>query len=736
MIDSAQLLDGLNEQQRQAVTCPLGPTLVLAGPGSGKTRVLTHRIAYLIHHYGTDPHSILAVTFTNKAAREMRNRLDRMLGVEADGVTLGTFHSVCARILRREAERFGISRDFIIYDQDDQIALMKSVLEELNADDKKYRPAAVLAAVSRAKSEMLTPQTYQPPTYWHEMVARAYERYQKKLTNNNALDFDDLLLTTVWGLQQDEGILKRYRARYRHVLVDEFQDTNMPQYEFIRLLTSPDGCVFAVGDEDQSIYGWRGADYRNLERLRDTFSGLRTYLLEKNYRSTQTILDAAKAIIARNLKRVSKDLQAAHGSGELVRVLEAYSSDEEAGFVVSEIERLMASGQYHLADFAVMYRMNAQSRALEEAFIRHHLPYRLIGGTRFYERREVKDILAYLRLIAATNDWVSFERVANVPPRGLGAVSLAALRKIGVETSSGPYDTLRALRDHGHIGGELSRRSLNVAVSFLETWESLLELSRQGTVADLIDGILALFGYGRYLAESGPEGQERLENVQELRTVAAEHFVEPGRESLTRFLDEVALVADTDDLDETVEAPLLMTLHTAKGLEFPVVFIVGMQEGVLPHSRSLDEPEQLEEERRLCYVGITRAMHRLYLLYSLSGRYYGEVSRNMPSRFLKDLPPDVLYHDKGRSRRTETKRPSAGDTQLEHPLAAESRSPQSEKQIEVVQYQPGEMVVHPQFGRGMVVDYRLARGDAEVAVAFEKKGVKRLLASLANLQKA
>ena len=540
LTDAAQFLDGLNEQQRQAVTCPLGPTLVLAGPGSGKTRVLTHRMAHLIRNCGADPYSILAVTFTNKAAREMRSRLDKMLGSEAGGVTLGTFHSVCVRILRREGERFGANRGFTIYDQDDQMALMKSVLKDLNTDDKKYRPAAVLGAISRAKSEMLTPETYQPPTYWHEMVARAYERYQERLTANNALDFDDLLLATVRGLQQDESALRRYRARYRYVLVDEFQDTNLPQYELIRLLASPDGCVFAVGDEDQSIYGWRGADYRNLERLRNTFVGLRTYLLERNYRSTQTILDAAKGIIARNLKRVPKDLQAAQGSGELVRVLEAYSPEEEADFVASEMERLVAGGQHHLGDFAVMYRMNAQSRALEEALMHHHLPYRLLGGTRFYQRREVKDVLAYLRLVATPSDWVSFERVVNVPPRGLGAVSLAALRKVGADASSGPYDTLKALRDKG-AGSELSRRPLGAALSFLDIWESLVELSRQGTVADLVDGIVALAGFGRYLAESGPEGQERLENVQELRTVAAEHFAESGRESLAHFLDEEIL---------------------------------------------------------------------------------------------------------------------------------------------------------------------------------------------------
>ena len=726
---AVEQFQNLNEQQRSAVTCPLGPTLVLAGPGSGKTRVLTNRIVHLIRNCDVDPGSILAVTFTNKAAREMMSRLEKMLGPRAAGVTLGTFHSVCARILRRESERFGVGRDFAIFDQDDQTRLMKNVLKELNADEKRYRPGAVLGAVSRAKSEMLTPTVYQPPTYWHEMVGRAYELYQRRLSENNAMDFDDLLLATVWGLQANEAVLRRYRERYRHVLVDEFQDTNLPQFELVRLLGSAHGCVFAVGDEDQSIYGWRGADYRNLQRLRDEFPGLRTYLLERNYRSTQTILDAAKGIIGQNLQRTPKDLTAAQGAGEPVRVREAYSQDDEAEFVVSEIESLVSSGDHRLSDFAVMYRVNAQSRALEEAFMRRRLPYRLVGGTRFYARREVKEILAYLRLISSANEWVSFDRVINVPPRGIGDKTLSLLHDLGARMSAGPYDVLTGVRDDERRAGEFSRRAVTALLAFLDVWESLRHLSEETTVAELIDAILALFGYAGHLASSGPEGEERLENVHELRTVAAEHFPTPGRMSLIHFLDEVALVADSDDLEEVADAPVLMTLHTAKGLEFPVVFIVGMQEGLLPHSRSLDEPRQLEEERRLCYVGVTRAMKRLYLLHSLSGGLYGDTGRSIPSRFLDDLPPGVVAADRAKPASAEARpttrcpwRPTGATTTAGTPV------PQSPV------FKIGETVRHAHFGEGTVVECKPIRGDVEVNVSFGKRGIKRLLLSLANLE--
>ncbi|MHB0876420.1 MAG: ATP-dependent helicase [Anaerolineae bacterium] len=723
------VVQGLNEQQRQAVTCPLGPTLVLAGPGSGKTRVLTSRIAYMVEECNVPPYAILAVTFTNKASREMRTRLERRLGSLADDVTMGTFHSVCVRILRREADTFGLGRNFVIYDQDDQVALMKAVLKRLNADDKKYRPAAVLGAISRAKSDMHTAATYSPPTYWHEMVARAFEIYEAALRENNALDFDDLLLKTVEGLQEHPEVLQKYRNRYRHVLVDEFQDTNTPQYELIRLLAAPEGSVFVVGDEDQSIYGWRGADYRNIERFRRTFPTHKEYLLERNYRSTQNILDAAKAVIARNVNRVFKDLSAEHGEGEALRVVEAYAPDEEAAFVVGEIERLVATREYRLSDIAIMYRMNAQSRALEEAFIRQGVPYRLVGGTRFYQRREIKEVLSYLRLVATTDDWVSFERVINVPPRGIGEASLSSFRELGVRLGTGPFDTLHYLQDHRDDAAKLPKRALNSLLGFYETWQSVLSLADESTVAEVIDSISALFGYGQYLASAGPEGQERLENVQELRSVASEHFGEPGRESLSHFLDEVALVADVDELETPSEAVVLMTLHTAKGLEFPVVFMVGMQEGVLPHSRSLESPDELEEERRLCYVGITRAMKQLYLTYAMSGGPYGRDERNMPSRFLRDLPPELVQRGAQRRER-ESRRERMGIAVPERP------APIKVEAKPVQQFQIGDTVAHATFGEGTVVEWKPARNDAEVTVMFKGVGKKRLLASLAGLQKA
>ncbi len=728
MVDSPSPLDQLNPQQLAAVTCPLGTTLVLAGPGSGKTRVLTQRVTCLVEQHGVDPRSILAVTFTNKAAREMRSRLERALGDRASDVTLGTFHSVCVRILRREAERFGIQRSFAIYDRDDQVAMIKRVLKELNADDKQYRPPAVLAAISKAKNDMIGPEDYRPPTYWHEVVARAYDAYQRALVANNALDFDDLLLATVQGLRERPDVLAAYRSRYRHLLVDEFQDTNLPQYELIRLLSDADTDLFLVGDEDQSIYGWRGADYRNLNRARQAFPGMRSLLLEHNYRSTQNILDAAKAVIAQNPKRVPKDLRTEQGAGEPVVVREAFSTDEEAEFVVSEMERLVATGKQRLPDFAVMYRMNAQSRALEEAFLRHGLPYRLLGGTRFYQRREIKDVLAYLRLISTRNEWVAFERVVNVPTRGLGAVSLNHLRELGRELSAGPYDTLRYLQDVGSGDVALTGRARNALLQFLETWDEVIGLVESSTVADLIGAILSYFGYRSYLAGMGPEGEERLENVDELYSVAREHFTEPGAASLSGFLDEVALVADVDDLEEVAEAPVLMTLHSAKGLEFPVVFIVGLQEGVLPHSRSLEEAEGLEEERRLLYVGMTRAMERLYLLHSATSRMYGMEGPAEPSRFLKDIPPQLTAappEPPRASRRATTRAPGT------------SRQPETQAPPpDLPRYSTGDQVIHAKFGKGIVVEYKIAGGDAEVSVAFEGHGIKRLLVSLAPLTPA
>jgi DNA helicase-2/ATP-dependent DNA helicase PcrA len=721
-VQGSKALEGLNEQQLAAVACPLGTTLVLAGPGSGKTRVLTQRIACLIEQHSADPRSILAVTFTNKAAREMRARLDRLLGSDAADITLGTFHAVCARILRREAEHFGLDRNFTIYDRDDQVALIKRVLKDLDVDDKRYRPSAVLAAISRAKNDMIGPADYQPPTYWHEVVARVYEVYQRSLEANQALDFDDLLLATVWGLENEPQVLARYRRRYRHILVDEFQDTNLPQYRLVRLLCDEGTDLFLVGDEDQSIYGWRGADYRNLARVREDFPGVKTLLLERNYRSSQTILDAAKAVISRNLQRVHKDLVAAKGRGDPITVYRAPGPDEEAEYVVSEIERLVATEGFHLADFAVMYRMNAQSRALEEAFMRHRMPYRLVGGTRFYQRREVKDVLAYLRLISARNDWVAFERVINVPPRGLGGVSLGHFRDLGTRLGMGPYDTLVYLReDEQGQESSLTGRARRALLEFLETWDSLIALGERATVAEMIDAVLLHFEYGKYLRSSGPEAEERFENVGELRGAAEEHFG-PGTDELARFLDEVALVADVDELDEQVEAPVLMTLHAAKGLEFPVVFIVGMQEGVLPHSRALEEPDELEEERRLCYVGMTRAMQRLYLTHAASSRMYGQADASMPSRFLKEIPATAVAGAPA---------PTAASAAPSRP----SRAPEAQSQpsAAVPEYHPGDVVKHPKFGRGVVVEYKRVKDDAEVSVAFEGQGIKKLLVSLAPL---
>jgi DNA helicase-2/ATP-dependent DNA helicase PcrA len=718
------LLVDLNEEQRRAVTAPLGANLVLAGPGSGKTRVLTARVAYLVREHGISPRSILAVTFTNKAAREMVERLRRILGSEVAELTMGTFHSVCTRILRREARHVGIPETFVIYDQNDQLEVLRAVLKELNLDPRRYSPLALASAISRAKSEMLGPSDITRSSYWEEIVARAYQRYQELLGQADALDFDDLLIYTLRLFRDHEAVASRYRARYRHILVDEFQDTNLPQYELIRLLAWPDGDLFAVGDEDQSIYRWRGADYRNLVRLRECFPDLRTYLLETNYRSTHTIVEASAAVIARNRGRVPKKLRAVVPGGEPVQVRKAGSPEEEAEFVVGEIRRLVEQEGFQLGDFAVMYRMNAQSRALEEAFVRHGMPYRLVGGTRFYQRREVKDVLAYLRLLLGEGDWLSFERVANVPARGIGEATLQKLRQLSADASLSPLTLLRKVTADPAAREALGSRMLRPLERFLGVWDQILSRLPSLTVAEAIDAVLNDFGYAVHLHQGGPEAEERLQNIAELRAVAAEHFSDRGAPALAAFLDEVALVADIDELEDRVEAPVLLTLHMAKGLEFPVVFIVGLQEGILPHSRSLDDPEQLAEERRLFYVGMTRAQRKLYLLYSGRGRAWQEGGYAEPSRFLRDLPVEVV----STTERASPRRRRHGELQAQ-PLSAQPLAPEAS-------FFPGELVTHPHFGRGTVVEVKPAgRADLELVVAFDEVGIKRLLASLARLQK-
>ncbi len=708
------LLQVLNPQQRAAVTTEFPTVLVLAGPGSGKTRVLTHRIAWMLAEMGVPAWQVLAVTFTNKAAREMRHRVARMLdGYAAREVTLGTFHATCARILRREAEAAGLSPDYVIFDSDDQLALMKRVVRELGLDEKRYRPRALLNAVSAAKNELIPPSTYPVRTYRDEIVVRAYRRYQEALRGSNGLDFDDLLMETARLLQEEPEIRAKYQRRYHYILVDEFQDTNMAQYVILRLLAQEHRHLYVVADEDQSIYSWRGADYRNIRRLRRDFPDLREFLLEENYRSTSVILEGAQAVIARNPDRTPKRLFTRRKGGEPITLHEAYDEREEAEYVARQIERLRRRG-YAPADIAVMYRTNAQSRALEEAMVAHHIPYRLIGAVRFYARREIKDVLAYLRLVQNSDDDVSLMRVINTPPRGIGTRTLAKVTTRAGAMGVSRYRAILALLEEGKLG----RRTHNALLAFTSMVEAWRQERDRLSVAGLIDRILADVAYERYLRDGTRGGDARWENVLALRGVAEE----AADASLRDFLADVALVADVDELEEGVEAVTLLTLHSAKGLEFPVVFITGLEDGLLPHSRSMDSPQEIAEERRLLYVGMTRAKDLLYLTYAFRRSWYNQGGPATPSRFLADLPDAVLASR--RRATTDSPRRQAPQGWVRHRAAPPAP-----------QYRIGQRVRHTYYGEGIVTGSEVYGRNEMVTVVFEDGvGVKRLLVGVAPME--
>ncbi|MCZ6530049.1 MAG: UvrD-helicase domain-containing protein [Chloroflexi bacterium] len=709
-------LSDLNPQQREAVTAAPGPILVLAGPGSGKTRVLTYRLAYLIQELKVPAAEILALTFTNKAAREMEGRALSLLGgSRATGVPrLGTFHSTFARILRIEADRLPVTRDFVIFDDVDQLELVRQSLKELNQDPKQVQPRRVLASISRAKNEMIEPQAFASDTYFTEITRRVYERYQQLLLANNALDFDDLLLLPIQLFSEHEATLHTYRRRYPHLLVDEFQDTNTAQYTLLRMLAGAKPDLFAVADPDQSIYRWRGADYRNVKRLRDDFPDLNTLLLEQNYRSTQTILDAAMAVIDRQPDRQHKQLFTERGTGDPILIHEAYDQDEEGQFVVEKISMLTLTGEAEPGDFAVMYRTNAQSRAIEEAFLRAGLPYRLVGAQRFYGRKEVKDLIAYLRLIHNPVDQVSLERAIRTPPRGIGDKTLAALWAAADQAEATPIDILLMLGRGVEVTG-ISARARTPLAQFGALLSGWLEIKDRVLLDSLIDRVLEDVEYRGYLGSD----EDRWANVMELRGVAQE-FSELG---LVEFLQQVALVSDQDTLTENLNAPTLLTLHAAKGLEFPIVFIVGLDEGELPHYRSQDDPEAMAEERRLFYVGLTRAQDRVILLRAFRRRSRGVSSLTDPSRFLDDLPADLIEGDLI-GMRTPAQAGYDRETSWQGRVPAPTEA----------RFQAGMRVIHPQFGEGIVLETQLEYDDEEVTVNFEEVGVKHLVASMASLE--
>ena len=714
------ILAGLNPAQKEAVEAIEGPVLIVAGPGSGKTRVIAHRVAYLITVCGISPYRILAVTFTNKAAREMKERVYHLLGRTVEGLTLGTFHATCARILRVEAQHIGMSKDFLIYDEGDQNSLLKQAVEQVGLDPKQYPPRAIGTAISAAKARLLAPQEYrhQVGSYYEEVVTRVYERYQELLGENSALDFDDLIMRTVQLFRNQPEVLAKYQARYLHVMIDEFQDTNLAQYILSKQVAGKYKNICVVGDPDQSIYSWRQANLRHILDFEKDYPGVKVVFLEQNYRSTQTILKAAEHVIAANQQRKQKKLWTENKVGVPITVVQTYNEQEEAHFVVNEVEKLVAGGHWKAGDCAIMYRTNAQSRALEEEFVRYGLPYRLVGGTRFYERREVKDVVAYLRLIHNPRDTVSLTRIINVPGRGIGQRTIAEFTTWANEKELSYYDALKLIAQ-GEEPTPFASRSGQALGNFVNMVDELVAGSGELSLADLLDLVLEKTGYKKYTLESA-DGEERWENILELRTVAAGYRDLEPRESLSAFLEEVALVSDVDELNEKVDAVTLITLHQAKGLEFPVVFIVGMEEGVLPHFKSLPEPDQMEEERRLCYVGITRAKEKVYLVYTLRRSLMGSSAHNPPSRFLKDIPSSLLTS------------PTLQTTETSKRSVTPAASPLPSKPA----FKAGEHVSHAMFGEGIVVSCMASGADQEVTVAFKgDAGIKKFLLSLAPLEK-
>jgi DNA helicase II / ATP-dependent DNA helicase PcrA len=742
------LLGGLNEPQQQAVQAIDGPVLVLAGPGSGKTRVLTHRIAYLIHEVGVDPFHIMAVTFTNKAAREMRERLDTLIGPgPAKALAVGTFHSICVRILRRDIERLGRERDFAVYDSDDQERLMRRVLRDLNLDEKQYAPRAVHARISSAKNELVSPAEYARVNraYYDTVVARCYERYQALLRENNALDFDDLLVETVRLFEQHPDVLERYQDRYVYLLVDEYQDTNRAQYVFVKQLAAKRRNLFAVGDEDQGVYGWRGADVRNILQFEKDYPDAQVILLEQNYRSSQSILDVASSVIKGGGRRKhEKNLWTANGSGLQVELHEGFDQNEEARWVAEEINRIVASGDYAYGDCAVMYRTNAQSRALEEALIARSVRYQIVGGTRFYERKEIKDLMAYLRLSYNPYDGVSLGRVLNTPGRGIGERTEGELTRLATERSVPVFQVLRDLDEQSTA---FNARTRNALISFRDLVTSLIEARRQRSLPDLIEFALERLAFREYLQReyANDEAEDRWANVLELLNVAGEYINLPQENQLPTFLEEVALVSDIDSMDKQTDVVTCITLHQAKGLEYPVVFLIGLEEGLVPHSRSLDDKDQLDEERRLLYVGATRAKERLYLLYAFRRTSYGRTNTSTPSRFLADIPRELLKRPARRGSAPMpqssmfTQRSSFGEpARREPPPASRSAARPSERPKPAVptsvSFFAGQRVRHGTFGEGIVISSKLVEGDEEVTVNFGDRE-RRLLASFARLER-
>ena len=751
---TSQLLQGMNDKQAEAVLTTEGPLLVMAGAGSGKTRVLTHRVAYLIEEQGVNPWNILAITFTNKAAREMQERVGKLLGESARDIWVSTFHALCVRILRRDIDKLGYNRAFTIADTSEQRTLMKRICSELNVDTKKYDPRAILSAISNAKNAMQTATDYaalnsHANNPLNQIVAKAYVLYQKELENSQALDFDDLIMKTIELFEKDPETLEYYQNKFHYIHVDEYQDTNDAQYQLVTLLAAKYKNLCVVGDADQSIYGWRGANMNNILNFERDYPEAHTVMLEQNYRSTQTILKAANEVIANNLVRKEKNLWTENGTGDKISYYRAQNEHDESQFVVSKIQAEISEHGYHYNDFAVLYRTNAQSRMIEETFMKSTVPYTMVGGHKFYDRKEIRDILAYLTLIVNPRDAMSFERVVNTPKRGIGPGSVDKLRQFANENG---WSLLEAAQNVT-LANAISARIRAKIEDFGRLMADLTKEADYLTITELTDEILTKSGYLQMLkAENDLQAQTRQENLEEFKSVTQEYDQKHGedegdnRQKLMNFLSDLALVSDQDDVDEEAPKVTLMTLHAAKGLEFPVIFLVGMEEGIFPLYRSLSNEKELEEERRLAYVGITRAKRKLYLTNAYSRMLSGRVQRNQPSQFVEEINDDLIKFEnadsssKAKSMNTPFAKAAAQATTftaqrrahgLKHSAKQESTGTGADKKA----WKVGDKVQHKKWGQGMVVSVNGSGNDMELDIAFPNEGVKRLLAQFAPITK-
>ncbi len=737
--------EGLNTEQRRAVMTVDGPVLILAGAGSGKTKTLTHRIAYLIAEKHISSHQILAVTFTNKAAAEMKERVELLLEKAGSDAhfrapeNMGTFHSMCVRILRRDIEVLGYGRNFNIIDADDQLGLVKKAMKELEMNPDQIRPRSLLEAISTAKNREISTERFETEaqSYFEELVAKVYGRYQAMLREQNSLDFDDLIALTVKLFTDHQDVLERYQSIFRYIMVDEYQDTNPLQYKLVSKLAEKERNLFVIGDDYQSIYSWRQADIRNILSFEEEYPEAIVITLDQNYRSTQTILDAATHIIENNLNQRHKKLWTEKKEGENIVLYQATDENDEAKFIVKELKQLRETGR-HYRDAAILYRTNAQSRSMEEALLRDNIPYLIIGGVKFYSRKEIKDVLSYLRFLANPRDRIALERLINEPKRGIGAATLSVWVEAARERSIDFLAVVPHLRSENLLQQGKLKSIESVAELFLH-WRDSLQHETGLSLAQLIDVVTRESGYLETLRDGTTEGEVREENVRELLSVAKKYDGMSAQDALSRFLEEVALVADTDNLDENADAVRLMTVHSSKGLEFPVVFLIGLEEGIFPHSRSALSSAELEEERRLMYVGLTRAREKAYLLHAEIRTLFGGMQVNPPSRFLSEIPETLVEkrEPKPESNFFPSRKPSygfGGGYRKKSSLSAfpSKKETSIERPVEAAtDLRPGDMVEHGQFGGGLVI---VVEGKL-VSVAFKRAGVKKMMLGVAPLKK-